>query len=223
MDDTTLINSSPNGKADPKVKVNDPDKRPLLTDLGKSSINKGFNKVNANDSSKELRILNNELSKELAEVSKKIDQLKQSIKILNRYEEQDKNLKLIEKWRGVSKAGMSYIFNSLRFRIDKMGGYEEFRRKEIEAEKRKIEYQFDDGLQNEIDNILDSEEFKALPIDDQIEYKEKMDEKIQQAEEYKLKQFEKFDKELANASNKELTMEELADRLKVEYKLIFSS
>ncbi|AQZ18426.1 MEI5 (YPL121C) [Zygosaccharomyces parabailii] len=169
-----------------------------------------------------LKLLNNELKKQVDSYKKTNNQLGQAIKILRKYDQETKILLLIDKWRSISQGGMSYMLNSTLLKIDRMGGYEELRRKELEAEKRKIEYQVDDRLQDEMDNVLESEEFKALPDEDQEEYKARMQNRIDEMTIWKEKELLKLDEKLKSNSEKEMTMRELSQRLKVDYDLVFA-
>ncbi|AQZ12077.1 MEI5 (YPL121C) [Zygosaccharomyces parabailii] len=168
-----------------------------------------------------LKLLNNELKKQVDSYKKTNNQLGQAIKILRKFEQETKILLLIDKWRSISQGGMSYMLNSTLLKIDRMGGYEELRRKELEAEKRKIEYQVDDRLQDEMDNVLESEEFKALPDEDQEEYKARMQNRIDEMTIWKEKELSKLDENLKSNSENEMTMRELSQRLKVDYDLVF--
>ena len=58
-------------------------------------------------------------------------------------------------------------------------------------------------------------------LEDQDEYKQEMETKLKEMEEFKQKQLEKFEKEMENVTNKQLDMKELSKRLNVEYDLVF--
>lgn len=190
--------------------------------LTKAPVSK-VNKVSIEDRklSNEMKLLNNELARQQNAYKRDANQLEQAISILKKYDQETNTLHLIDKWRGVSQGGMSYMLNSILVKIDKIGGYEELRRKELEAEKRKIDYQMDDRLQDEMDNVLESEEFLALPDGDQEEYKKSMQEKIEEMEAWKERELSKLDTEMKSSGNQEMTMKELSQRLKVDYNLVF--
>ncbi|KAG0657932.1 hypothetical protein C6P45_002304 [Maudiozyma exigua] len=167
------------------------------------------------------RLLYNELTTQIKLYKKEISHINDAIKILNKYDKELKTDQLIEKWQSICQKAMSYLFNTTLFKIDKMGGYEEFIKKEIEAEKARIEYQLDDSIGNEISNFLESEEFKNLPLDDQEECKIQLERKRDEVERVKEKSLKILDQRLELCQGQEMTMKELARRLKVEYELVF--
>lgn len=231
MDDTTLIDSSPCEKLNNKgtlsdtllnlTKTNNTKPLPIPIPVFKDKYPKVTKKTTIKLNSNESRIHNNELMKEIANCNKNIVQLQQGIKLLESYKSEEKNLILIDKWRGVCQSGMSYMLNSTLIKIDKLGGYEEMRRKEIDAEKRKIEYQLDDRLRYQMDEVTESDDFRLLSVEDQLEYKERMEEKLLETEALKEKQFAKLDQQLLETANHEMSMNELAKRLKIEFRLVF--
>lgn len=167
------------------------------------------------------RLLYNELSRQKTSYKKHIDQLKQAIKILERFEEEERVLDLISKWRGVSQAGMSYMLNSTLIKIDKMGGYEELLRRECEAQKRKIEYQFSDSLQEDMEAVFESDEFQAMTEEMQQEYREQMMEQVKEAQKRKEREFAALELKMKQSAGKEMSMQELSRRMKLEYSMIF--
>ncbi|SCU85112.1 LAMI_0C10176g1_1 [Lachancea mirantina] len=158
---------------------------------------------------------------DINQLKRKILHLKSGIKILNSYEKETEVENLAFKWRRICQAGMAYMLNSTLIKIDKMGGYEELVRREIEAEKRKIEYQFSDNLEQDIENLLESEEFKMLSTDEQQEYRDKMDAKRQEVEDLQQKELQKLEEKLGKTRETQMTMQELARRLNVDYKMVF--
>ena len=190
-----------------------------------STSSKQYPSISSNRStkvvSKTQRLLYNELTTQIKLYKKEVSNITDAIKILNKYDKELKTDQLIEKWRSVCQKAMSYMFNSTMFKIDKMGGYEEFIKKEIEAEKARIEYQLDDSIGDEISKFLESEEFKNMPLDYQEECKMQLDEKRDEVERVKEKSLKILDQRLELCQGQEMTMKELAGRLKVEYELVF--
>lgn len=176
-------------------------------------INKGKSSVKKS-TDREFQVTINRLKKEQIT-------LKTAIKILVDYSDESKLDELINKWQSISQKAMSYILNMTLLKINKMGGYEEFIKKEIEGEKRKLEYVLDDNIEQEMENVFESPEFQELNAAEQEEYREMMNDKIREMESNKEKELRKLDAKLQSASNKDLDMEELAKRLKVDHKLIF--
>ncbi|CDO95255.1 unnamed protein product [Kluyveromyces dobzhanskii CBS 2104] len=170
---------------------------------------------------KEIRALENQLDREIRELAKKEVTLTRAVKVLQTYETELGTVELINKWRSVCQCGMSYLMNAILVKIDRMGGYEEFKRKEIEAKKRQVEYQYDDGIQQQMDEILDSPDFFHLPVEEKNEIREMMDEKAKEAEDMKQKQLEKYEKELKENGSNEMTLQELASKLKVDYDMLY--
>lgn len=171
----------------------------------------------------EERIVNSETNKMLTKYKKNIGQLKSANRILKRRingEEKDIS-ELIDKWRQICQGAMSYLLNSTLFKVDRMGGFEELVRREIEAEKATIEDQVDSELQGEIEDIEDSEEFRDLPEDSKAEYKQMIEEKTTEMEVWKQKRFSALDEKLKKLAGQEMDMEELSRRLKVDYSLVF--
>ena len=171
----------------------------------------------------EERIVYNQTNRMLTDYKKNISQLKNANRILKRRingEEKDIS-ELIAKWRQICQGAMSYLLNSTLFKIDRMGGFEELVRREIEAEKAMIEDQVDSELQGEIEDIEDSEEFRSLPEDSKAEYKQRIEEKTTEMEVWKQKRFIALDEKLKGLAGREMDMEELSRRLKVDYSLVF--
>ncbi|QLQ81491.1 hypothetical protein HG537_0F02520 [Torulaspora globosa] len=222
MDDTTMVDSSPAGVADTSKVIE-------RTTFGSTNRNCGARKtVQKKDVSMEdrklatqTRLLFNELSRQKASYKKHIDQLNQAIRILESFEKEERILDLISKWRAVSQAGMSYMLNSTLLKIDKMGGYEELLRRECEAQKRKIEYQFSDSLQEDMETVFESDEFQAMSEEMQQEYREQMMEQVKEAQMRKEKEFAALELKMKQSAGQEMSMQELARRMKMEYSMIF--
>lgn len=215
MDDTTVVDSSP---AAVKGDVYD-------GKIGNSNSHKSIQKKDISLEDRKLatqtRLLFNELSRQKASYKKHNDQLEQAIKIMSSFEKEERVIELISKWRGVSQAGMSYMMNSTLLKIDRMGGYEELLRRECEAEKRKIEYQFSDTLEQDMDTVLESEEFQALSKEMQQEYQDQMDWQLNEAQKRKDKEFEALESKMKQNAGQELSMQELSRRMKMDYSMIF--
>lgn len=162
-----------------------------------------------------------ELMAESRRLHRESQQLKQAIKILETFENEARVGELIDKWRDVCQKGMSYLYNSTLFKIDRMGGYEELKRRETEQLRRKLEYDMEDGAQDEVDRILESPEFLSLPQSEQRSVQREMESQLEERERMKQKKLQSLEDQITSAQNNEFTMEELALRLKVQYNLIF--
>ncbi|AGO12972.1 AaceriADL276Wp [[Ashbya] aceris (nom. inval.)] len=175
------------------------------------------------DLGEELRLRERALDAELRQCATQETLLRRAVKIAESYEQLQQNDSLIEKWRGVCQAAMAYILNSMMLKIGRMGGYKEFKRKEVDRMKRQVEYQTNDGIEDQIADLLESDEFLRLPLDEQEEIRERMEERREEAEKVKERELAKLDAELQATEGEEITMEELAARLKVEYDMVYPS
>ncbi|AAS51644.1 ADL276Wp [Eremothecium gossypii ATCC 10895] len=173
------------------------------------------------DLGEELRLRERALDAELRQRATQETLLRRAVKIAESYEQLRQNDSLIEKWRGVCQAAMAYILNSMMLKIGRMGGYKEFKRKEVERMKRQVEYQTNDGVEDQIAELLESDEFLRLPLDEQEEIRERMQERREEAERARERELAKLDAELAATEGEEMTMEELATRLKVDYNMVY--
>ncbi|AMD19614.1 HCL537Wp [Eremothecium sinecaudum] len=169
----------------------------------------------------ELKSVEVNLDIQIREYNKKETTLKRANKILSTYEQEVKINELIEKWRRVCQCAMAYLFNSTMLKINKMGGYHVFRKKEIEKMKRQLEYQSNDGIQDQIDELLESDEFLKLCQEEQDGVRERVEEKLHEAEKLKEKEMAKIHAQLEDMNEEEFTMQELAARIKVEYHLVY--
>lgn len=229
MDSNTPTNSSPNYISIPRMTCAfiPPVKKDQLfpetpNALMKASVGKvGKGSIEDKRLANELKLLGSEYTRQMNSYKIENNQLDQAIKILKNYEQELNVMKLIDKWRVICQGGLSYLLNSTMLKILKIGGYEELKRKEIQAEKRKIEYQIDDSLRDEMESVVESEEFQMISEEDQAEYKKRMEDKIEEMEAWKEKALSKLDEQIKLSANQEMTMQELAQRLKVDYKLVF--
>lgn len=228
MDDTTIVNSSPASsiRDTGHQETCSPGRTPVERHFRHKIVPKHL--VGKNSSFPEdqrlknqTRLLYSELSKQKSSYRRHIDQITQALKILEANQDEIRVLALIEKWRGIAQAGMSYMLNSTLIKITKMGGYEELLRKEFEAERRKLEYQINDGLMDDMEQIIESEEFQALSEDMQQEYKDQMNERMLEIQSKKDKEIAKLEDKMKENAGQELTMQELAKRIKMDFTLIF--
>ncbi|CAL9729950.1 meiosis protein 5 [Monosporozyma unispora] len=226
LESTTLVevSSTEISQSTPK-KSNKVEKKPFKIPFKKkqvSFIQNGINKPEVTN------LFQNYLKNPLNSVSREgyslnDRELKEALKLLNNFDKEIRTKKLIQKWRNITQGVMSYILNMTLCKIDRIGGYEELRKKELKLQKKRLEYMLDDSMQDEVDNVFESEEFNQLPVDDQEEYKRVMEEKLKDFESHKAKELKKLEDEINSSANKEMDMEELAKRLKVSYPLVFPS
>lgn len=170
---------------------------------------------------KEIRKVENEIDRDIRELAKKEVLLKRAVKVLETYSKEVKTLELIEKWRAICQCGMSYLHNSILMKIDRMGGYQEYRKKEMDAAKRQLEYYYDDGIQQQMEDILESPDFFHLPEEEKNEIRDRIDEKVKEAEEEKQKQLKKIESNFQAHDANEMTLEELASKIKVDFSMVY--
>lgn len=222
MDETTVVDSSPAIEKDKKC-VGKILKSPSAGERYSQKVIKrrDVSSIEDRQLATQTRLLYNEVSRQKGSYKKHIEHLVQANRILANYEKEERVLELITKWRGICQAGMSYMLNSTLIKIDKMGGYEELLRRECEAEKRKLEYHFGDTLEEEMEAVFESEDFKALSEEVQQEYRDKMTEQSKEAQERKEKEFAALETKMKANVGREMTMQELSKRMKMDYSTIF--
>ncbi|QHS76615.1 Mei5p [Saccharomyces paradoxus] len=184
--------------------------------VGKS----GIKELKKHANQKEISIQNRELTKQLTILRQENNHLQQACKILSENKITE-NRKSIEKWRTICEMELSFILNSTLIKINRMGGYKDFLEKEMEAKKRRLEYQIDSGMEDQIYDIKESEEFKQLSKVEQQEWESQMNEQLKELEKNKIAELEKLNKVLLDCEGKEFGMAELCIRLKLDYNLIF--
>ncbi|KAF4006145.1 Double-strand recombination repair family protein [Saccharomyces cerevisiae] len=66
-----------------------------------------------------------------------------------------------------------------------MGGYKDFLEKEMEAKKRRLEYQIDNGMEDQICEIKESDDFRQLSEVEKQEWESQMNEQLKELEKKK--------------------------------------
>ena len=181
---------------------------------------KSANEMTKQSNQKKISILNRELTKQLTILRQENNHLQQACKILSENKIKE-NRKSIEKWRTICKMELSFILNSTLIKINRMGGYKDFLEKEMEAKRRRLEYQIDSGMEDQIYEIKESEDFKQLSEIEQQEWESQMNEQLKELEKNKVVELEKLNKVLLDSEGKEFGMFELCTRLKLDYNLMF--
>ncbi|KAL6944996.1 hypothetical protein ACO0QE_002439 [Hanseniaspora vineae] len=147
--------------------------------------------------------------------------LTQAIKVLKDIHKEKETETCIEKWRDVSIKEMNYILNMTLLKINKMGGYEEFVRKEVEAEKDGLRYNGGTEFEEQMEEYFDSEEFQNLEPDEQERIKKEGADQIEAINGKMEKELEKLDAKIDEATNKDFEMQNLCKKLQVDYHLVF--
>ncbi|CAD6649026.1 HN1_G0023090.mRNA.1.CDS.1 [Saccharomyces cerevisiae] len=169
---------------------------------------------------REIAVKNRELTKQLTLLRQENNHLQQACKILSENKIIE-NRKSIEKWRTICEMELSFILNSTLIKINRMGGYKDFLEKEMEAKKRRLEYQIDNGMEDQICEIKESDDFRQLSEVEKQEWESQMNEQLKELEKKKIAELEKLNKVLHDSEGKDFGMAELCTRLKLDYSLIF--
>ncbi|CAI4861774.1 CRB_1a_G0054870.mRNA.1.CDS.1 [Saccharomyces cerevisiae] len=164
---------------------------------------------------KEIAIKNRELTKQLTLLRQENNHLQQACKILSENKIIE-NRKSIEKWRdNFQRWNCLFILNSTLIKINRMGGYKDFLEKEMEAKKRRLEYQIDNGMEDQICEIKESDDFRQLSEVEKQEWESQMNEQLKELEKKKkIAELEKLNKVLHDSEGKDFGMAELCTRLK---------
>lgn len=164
------------------------------------------------------KYLVNEYRRAIRRHEEEIRDIKQAIKILDE-EKLEKLENLVEKWRLVSQKTISYLHFSTLQKIDKMGGFDRYRERELDQQRKQIEDEVF-RYEEEMESFLESSEFQMLNEDDKVEYKAQVEAKMEELEKIKEEKLSKVEAEF-EVKDSTFTMKELAKLLKVDYSLIF--
>ncbi|KAL3232225.1 Meiosis protein 5 [Nakaseomyces bracarensis] len=181
-------------------------------------VTKKVGKLACNQGKLGSKYLLQEVRREIRSQEGEIRELKQAIRII----EENKLAKLqslVQKWRTVSQKTMSYLHYSTLQKIEKMGGFERYREIEMEQKKRDVEVEVL-RYEEEMESFLESNDFSTLNEEDQIEYREQVESKMEELENMKEKKLLQIDTEFEDKTTS-FTMKELAQILKVQYNLVF--
>ncbi|ODQ56873.1 hypothetical protein WICANDRAFT_65755 [Wickerhamomyces anomalus NRRL Y-366-8] len=169
-----------------------------------------------------LRRQENSVDSELVKARKKLETLRRAKVILSKKDAKN-NEELIDKWRDAAQRASNYLLNASVEKINKAGGKKEYERREREKLRDNLEFTMDTSFQERISEVTRSEEYEALPEDEQERI-------LQDLEEEAEKSMRQLEKDL-DAKNKhdddnddnddEFTMKDLYKRLKLDYKLVF--
>ncbi|EJS41427.1 mei5p [Saccharomyces arboricola H-6] len=181
---------------------------------------KGDKDLKKHTNQKQLVIQNRELTKQLNLLRQENNHLQQACKILSE-DKITENKKSIEKWRTICEMELSFILNSTLIKINRMGGYKDFLEKEMEGKKRRLEYQIDNGMEDQAYEVRESESFKQLSEVERQDWESQMNEQLEELEKNKVAELEKLNRVLLDSEGKEFDMAELCTRLKLDYNLVF--
>lgn len=160
-----------------------------------------------------------QLQREILKYQSEVNLMKK-IKKYRETNDTEKLDRLIEKWRNIAEKGSNYLYNEARLKISRMGGLEEFRKKQKKSMLRKKKFEFDESLLYRIEEYMESEEYKNLDDyekEEVISRKkeiEEMSEKIENGE---------FLQDDESNDEDEFTMKELYKQLGLDYSLVYES
>lgn len=138
--------------------------------------------------------------------------------------EHDKLIELIDKWKNIAEMASNYMFNQASVKVSRMGGMNEFRKRQKKSKLRKMKYEFDEGMLYRLEEYMESEGFRNLDKYDQNELldrkaeMEKMSEKIENGD-IPLSD----DDEEEEDGGDEFTMKDLYKQLGLDYELVFGT
>lgn len=177
--------------------------------------------VQLNQLSKSTFVEENErqLEREIQRYEQSIEKLKSIEKERSKDAKGDDLDGLIAKWRDAAKAASNYVLNDAKLKIDRMGGIEEYRKKQQGSRLRQLRFQYDTTALSELDDFMRSPKYKSLgkvekeEVEDRKRAIEKMGEKIEHGE-------------LPGGNSggdleKEFSMRELYGQLNLDYNLVY--
>lgn len=124
----------------------------------------------------------------------------------------------IEQWQEVAKKASNYLLNEARNKITRMGGIDEYRRRQRESKLRKLKFQYDSTMLDRINDYMETSEYKSLDkyekqqVKDRKQQIEAMGEKIAGGE---------FETEDDQDVDSEFSLKELYAQLQLDYDMIY--
>lgn len=165
----------------------------------------------------ELKRQDARLDMQIRRAKVKVESLKRAKQILQKTDV-NKTSELIEKWRIAAGRASNYLLNAAVDKVNKIGGKQEFVRKEREKMKESLEYSIDNSFQDRIYDISHSEEFQELPETEQ----DRILDGLEKEQEKALSEAERtFMENEDDEVDEEFTMKDLYKRLKLDYKLVY--
>lgn len=129
---------------------------------------------------------------------------------------------LIDKWKKNAEMASNYIYNQASMKVSRMGGMNEFRKRQKKSKLRRMKFEFDESMLYRLEEYMETEEFRSLDKYDQNELRskkiemEKMSEKIENGEIL----ISDDDPENEEGSD-EFTMKDLYKQLGLDYELVY--
>lgn len=197
---------------------------PLLdlrsNDEKKTQVQIKLNQISAKENLEEKE---RQLRRDILKYQNEVNTMKQ-VKKYRASQESDKLEDLIVKWRDIAERASNYMLNEAKLKIDRMGGVDEFRKRQKKSKLRKMKFEFDENLLYRIEEYMESEEYKNLDTYDQEEIKSKRREMQAMSEKLERGEIplgnEDQESEDDNESN-EFTMKDLYKQLKLDYRLVY--
>ena len=176
-------------------------------------------KLHQLSSDKYLEEQERQLQREILKYQSEINLMKK-LKKYRETNDTEKLDRLIDKWRDIAAKGSNYLYNEARLKISRMGGLDEFRKKQKKTKLRKMKFEYDESLLYRIEEYMESEEYKNL---DNYEKEEVISRK---------KEIEEMSEKIENGDflsdndddeEDEFTMKELYKQLGLDYDLVYES
>ncbi|KAG0676330.1 hypothetical protein C6P42_001308 [Pichia californica] len=197
-----------------------------LADLRSSSTVKTAVQIKLNQlSSKEYNDeYERQLQRDILKYQSEINKMKKIKKYRDSKEDQKLD-QLIEKWRDIAEKGSNFLFNEAKLKIERMGGIEEFRKKQKRSKLRKMKFEFDESLLYKIEEYMESDEYKNIEgyeKEEIISRKKELEKISEQIENGQIPR-ENNQNDDSSSENDEFTMEELYKQLGLDYKIVYGS
>lgn len=135
--------------------------------------------------------------------------------------ESEKLEKLINKWKDIADKGSSFLYNEAKLKISRMGGMEEFRKRQKKSKLRKMKFEFDESLLYRIEEYMQTGEFKNLEKYEQGEIIAKKKELEKLSEKIESGEILEDENNKENEESEEFTMVELYKQLGLDYNLVY--
>lgn len=179
-------------------------------------------KLNQLSSKKFLEEQERQLEREITKYTSEINLMKKIKKYRETNDTQKLN-ELIEKWRDIAQKGSNYLFNAAKLKISRMGGIEEFRKRQKKSKLKKMKFEFDESLLFRIEEYMETEEFKNLEGYEKEEVLSRKKELEEMSEKLENGQIAFGDEEEEDDDDDEFTIEELYKQLGLDYELVYNS
>ncbi|GAV27301.1 hypothetical protein PMKS-000765 [Pichia membranifaciens] len=175
-------------------------------------------KLHQLSSDKYLEEQERQLQREILKYQSEINLMKK-LKNYRETNDTEKLDRLIDKWRDIAAKGSNYLYNEAKLKISRMGGLEEFRKKQKKTKLRKMKFEYDESLLYRIEEYMESEEYKNLDSYEKEEVISRKKEIEEMSEKIENGDFLSDDND--DDEEDEFTMKELYKQLGLDYSLVY--